>query len=284
MQEKLNQFCELLREKKCKFWSNSDELGKEVFIGLSDLQQKHPAPGYLKLPYTTDDIMDVLEADITHVYSQRRDALGDIEKDIQNAKKSVDMVARVYISELIKGGKLAQAIFEAVTRTKNSEDFIVQHVFTDPGNRSLADKVYNLEDPSKSHWKNLNIYLEHLNKDSPVAFWGQCDRVAELIRENCKDIGRKIIFKLGYIKEHVLPYSMCVIDDKVLYVTFYTLAGASGDQWGTWGTYSPTVRLESVQQHGRSWVDLFLREKRAIFNTKSNKYIRIVEEKTIPKS
>ena len=47
---------------------------------------------------------------LTNAYPQREDALSDVLEDIRNAKSSIEMYARVYISELMKGTQFAPAV------------------------------------------------------------------------------------------------------------------------------------------------------------------------------
>ncbi len=194
---------------------------------------------------------------MTHAYPTRTAALPDIKADIALAEESVCMYARVFISELIKDPEFAQIIGRIADRWDNTKDpLLVRHCSTDPRDIDLAEKLYKMEDPNRERWKTITEYCNHI-KWGHGAFTERHADVAKFLSHKSKkdpSIRRKIQFEDGWIEGSLLPYSLVVIDEKIVYVSIYAMSS------NKYGTFAPTMRLVAEPCDDTSWAERFLEE------------------------
>jgi hypothetical protein len=200
---------------------------------------------------------------MTHAYPARTAALPDIKADIALAEESICMYARVFISELVKDPEFAQMIGKIADRGSNTDTpLTVRHSSTDPRDIDLAEKLYKIEDPKVERWKTITEYCNHIK-------WGHAafaDRHADLTKylaqrgKKDPDQRRKVQFEDGYIENSLLPYSLVVIDERIVYVSIYSLSS------NKYGTFAPTMRLVVEPNDEISWAERFLEEANKIHN------------------
>lgn len=186
---------------------------------------------------------------LTYAYMNRREAFDDMIKDIESARKSVEMYARVYLSELIKDPLFVSAIEKAIQTTAKENGLRIRHVSTDYNNNSLVESLWKKEDPDEKRWKSVSLYKDHLISSNAVF-----DDIRGILSEK-----EGVIFERTYLKT-LLPFSMLSIDDEILYVSFYEISPK-------YGTHAPTMRLVCKENCKNTWVDLFLGYKQEIDTT-----------------
>lgn len=200
-----------------------------------------------------DRIEDIFRlTGMTAAYPSRNDARPDMLGDMQRAKRSIRMYARVYLSELVRDTPgFASAIGAAASAFKGK--LFVQSTTTDPTDKHLVGRMWALEDPFQTRWASVAEYRKHL-KQARDAIHAAIDS-AKLGLQSIK--GRRPVSFQGRVVKLILPYSLLVVDDSVVYVSFYRLSHT------TYGTHSPTLRLENDPKRV-DWADTFLREARQI--------------------
>lgn len=209
---------------------------------------------------------------LTYAYPERSSAINDMLNDISNAQNSVCMYARVYISELVKGTMFSPAIMKAAANSlKGDSPLLIRHVSCDSTDKVLAQKQYAIEDPDKKRWNSLEDYQTHLKWSTEVFEERYRDvlNLSESKKYKNNPDRKTILFENGFLRESLLPYSLVIIDNKIIYVSFYALSS------NRYGTFAPTMRLVSESNEETSWADRFLEEKEKIdnnFTPKVKKY------------
>lgn len=201
---------------------------------------------YIRL--TPEDIETLYKTSgFIHVYPTRREALDNMIEDIGSARKSIEMYARVYFSELIKEPKFISAIEKAILKGTEKNGFRIRNFSTDYSNDYLVGILWKKEDSSHiKEWQNIDDYKNHLKRGNAIF-----DQIKDLFSNN-----KDVVFERAYLKsDSLLPFSILSIDDEILYVSFYDLSPK-------YGTHAPTVRL--VHKENKLWVDLFLGYKQNI--------------------
>lgn len=188
---------------------------------------------------------------LTYAFRKRQEAKQQMLEDVGRAQRSVEMYARVYINELITetedfGAALARAAAGC------AENLTVAHVSTCPSEDSIAAEAWHLEDPERQQWPELENYKSHLRR-SDVFF----DQLAQQLESSARPEAR-IDLRRGHLKTLVLPYSLVIIDDQIVYVSFYGLAR------NPFGKHAPTMRLVKDPEDERSWASYFLKERQVI--------------------
>ncbi len=189
---------------------------------------------------------------MTHAFPSREAAKPAMLRDISKADFSVRMYARVYLSELVKDvSGFTDSVREAIGVAKG--DFLVRSTTTNNKDVALMQRLYSQEDPEGLVWTTLDEYTGHVRNAAR--------RVGNLFRAVEKGLEasgseEKVRFELREIDD-VLPHSLLIIDERVVYVSFYRLSSTAH------GTHAPTLRL--VNEEGRAdWADIFLRDARHI--------------------
>lgn len=185
---------------------------------------------------------------MTTAYPNREEAKKDMFRDIAKAKVSVRLYARVYLSEIVKDThQFATSIKKAVANAKGQ--LLLRSTANNHSSDVVVDRLYQLEDPKRRRWKSREAYLNHLAQAD-----GSIEHLAsEIADEVGPKSGRKRIRFEKRVVNEIFPHSMLVIDESLVYVSFYRLSHT------TFGTHSPTLRL--VNEPNRlDWADTFLRE------------------------
>lgn len=187
----------------------------------------------------------------TSAFLERHDAIHQMLDDMANAETRISMYARVYLSELIKqADAFSEAIINAVSKSSESH-FLVEHISTNyslESNERIIRQLWLHENADHRRWATVDDYVKHLQ--SSDAYF--VDIQNALVNNSPSDIGEKHVeFRRAYIKECFLPYSMLIIDKKIMYVSFYTLTKQR------YGTHTPTLRLSCEQNNtwGASFLD-----------------------------
>lgn len=196
---------------------------------------------------------------LSYAYLARREATDRIAQDICDARESISMYARVYISELIKDTRVFSAAIESAVRSsdggKSSGELVISHASTDPEDTQLVEKVWEQEDPQHREWTSADEYRHHLRR-SDVSF----EKIHRELGDKLRDVPiaerKRVRMKRRYITGCVLPYSLVIIDDRVVYVSYYSLSSGS-----RFGSFAPTMRLTCDGCSKESWARAFLREK-----------------------
>ena len=234
-------------------------LGKAAAL-IKEAIRRVDAPGAFvrRLGVRVKDIEEFYKiTGLSYAYHIRDEAKDRMLADMRNAKRSISMYARVYISELMKHTtRLVEALFHAA-QAHDCEELLFSLASTSSEDEFLAAEVWRQEDPQRKWWTTLEEYREHLKK--PELFFNSAhsqlgDRLAHLPLEK----RRKVRFKRSYLRECLLPYSMVVIDACVLYVSFYSLSPER------YGTFAPTMRLVCDSEGDQTWASSFLKEKEDI--------------------
>ena len=236
---------------------NSSAFGTTV-MNLKPLIEKldpNPRNVWAKRGLTEEDIGQFFyDTGLTHAYPDRIRAMDQILSDIKGASESVSMCARVYISEILKSPVLSPSIYYAAQ--KNQKACIVfTHTSTSPENEELVTSAYKRE-PSVA--ENIDQYRKHLGR-SDVEFDSRFEELKQLKAKGASVVG-SVKFVRRFLKSE-LPYSLIVIDEKIVFVSFYPIAGI--------GTYAPSMRLVSDDVGNDSWAKKFLDVNRQILETGS---------------
>ncbi len=197
---------------------------------------------YIRL--TPEDIETFYRmSELTYVYPTRMEALDNMIEDIGSARKSVEMYARVYISELIKDPRFISAIEKAIIRGAVKNGLRIRSFSTDYSNDSLVGILWKKEDSSHiKEWQGIDDYKNHLKRGNAIF-----DRIKDLFSNN-----KDVVFERAYLKsDFILPFSILSIDEEILYVSFYDLSPK-------YGTYAPTIRLACKENCRNKLVDLFI--------------------------
>ncbi len=190
-------------------------------------------------------------------------------KDIGEAKESVEMYARVYISNLIKNtGEFVSAIIKAIDSSQCKNGLRIRHVSTNYSDKSLVEMLWNLESPTPRIWTTKEKYKEHLKTSD--AYFESIKKHFSTNKHSPKDV----IFERAYLtRKYPLPFSILSIDDKTIYVSFYDMGVKPN-----FGTFAPTIRLVSKKTARiETWADLFLKYKQDI----DEKFLSKIEKITV---
>jgi|GEM_PF-5804464 len=201
----------------------------------------------------------LLRTGLTHIYEQRKMALGKMIADIEEARDHIRLYARVYVSELIRDEqRLGPALLEAARRrAEQGQDgpLKVDYVSTDPDDRPLVQQLYRIEDGQARRWQTLEEYEHHVRGWALDELWESIERRCKTRRGGEGEVPEgSLLLQRRYFKDFLTPYSMLAIDGRVLYVGFYTF-----NQGKKYGSHSPTVRL-SAEGDNPTWFRLFLEE------------------------
>ncbi len=193
---------------------------------------------------------------LTHAFQTRLEALPRMLEDIQNAKRSISMYARVYLSNLLKSPELADALATAVTsKAAAGSRFVVRNVSTDPEDLALVNQLYLFEDPGKRRWKTVDEYCRHLTGSNALYDEKYEDLQGKLARIE-KGQRATVLFERHYLVNYLLPYSLLIVDDAIVYVSFYSLSSKR------YGEFAPTMRLSYKSGDSeRRWAYKFLQER-----------------------
>lgn len=196
---------------------------------------------------------------LTYAYQSRLEAHPKMLEDIRNANHSIVMYARVYLSDLLKSPDFAEAITKTVASKKASDStFLVKHISSDPEDKDLVNQLYAFEDPEKRRWKSLESYVNHV-KESDSLFDERYEDISSKLASIKNAERAKVSFERHYITKYLLPYSLLIIDESIVFVSFYSMST------NRYGTFAPTMRL--VFHSGdpeRRWAFKFLQEKDTI--------------------
>lgn len=200
---------------------------------------------------------------ITHAYTARQEAAADMLRDIESATHSVELFARVYISELFyQSESLPGALLKAIAKREKATrapcgPLLVRHVATDPRNEANVSELRRLEDPHLETplWDTDEEYRAHLTKRSEKKF-ARCANKLQIMVNQSPDIAPQpprelAVFKKHCFKNWITPYSLVAIDRKILYVGFYLL-NRHGKRYGR---ESPSIRMTEGK-----WFEWFLNE------------------------
>ncbi|RMH17608.1 MAG: hypothetical protein D6696_15155 [Acidobacteria bacterium] len=194
---------------------------------------------------------------LSNAYRAREDARHDMLNDVEAARRSVSLYARVYITELIKRPpQFAAALKRAATNVQAGR-LVVTHTSTSPRNAPLAGKAWELEDPLRERWQSVEEYQRHLKRSDDL-FTKTHQVLSEEVASGEAQARASVLFVRRYLTK-VIPYSMVVIDGCILYVSFYSM---SRDE--RYGKFAPTMRLTCDGDDGDSWAHAFLHEQRDI--------------------
>lgn len=199
---------------------------------------------------------------LTQAYTKRDESIDDMFNDISKAKHSVSMYARVYLSNLIKSSeRFSEAIISSLQDNKNSL-LTLEHISTsyDKSNLPVIEQLWKHEDPKARRWKTIESYISHL-QGSDSQFKDIRDEIVETIPSQIDK--RRLQLKRSYISDILLPYSLLVIDNEIMYISFYTLTSKA------YGTYAPTLRLTCKDV--KTWGSFFLKQKEKIDRIYVNK-------------
>ena len=122
--------------------------------------------------------------------------------------------------------------------------------------KALSQKQYEAEDPEKRRWPTLQKYQDHL-KWSNQAFEVQHKKLVEYLdlRGHLEsDKRRKARLENVSITGSLLPFSLIVIDKKILYASIYALSA------GRFGMFAPTMRMVVKEEEETCWANKFLIE------------------------
>jgi len=197
---------------------------------------------------------------LSYVYRAREESREKMLSDMRQAKTAIAMYARVYISELIKDFRgFSESIAAAVERRDNSQtpELVVSHTSTDYRDDALVEQIWAQEDPGHEEWSSLEDYQRHL-KRSDVKFSQLHKHLSEMLASSRAARRKRVRFKRSYLSRCVLPYSLLVIDESIVYVSFYSLSK------GRFGTFAPTMRLVCSSGSCDTWAQSFLAEKNDI--------------------
>jgi len=166
--------------------------------------------------------------------------------DIESARESVRIYARVYLSELVKHPQLPQRLAQAASK---SNGLVFRWVSCDIEDEVVAEKIRAIEnDPQKPRWPGLADFLTHM-RQARLDF----DRIVERIFEELGKDKTKLRPESRSFDHFVPPYSMVLVDERIAYVSLYRASG--------YGTYSPTFRID--RERGKpDWIGDFLPAKK----------------------
>ncbi len=216
------------------------------------------APGALRL--TSKDMRAFYRSSgLTYAFKQRRESIERMLEDIRSSHSSLEMYARVYISNLIKNPDLVHALRAvACAQPKQSpEPFVVRHVSTGYEDRALTNLLWKQEDPHGKIFNTISVYESHL-KRSDREFEARHEELKETLAALDQEKRRSFRFERSYIVNWIMPYSLVVIDRSIIYVSFYSIAKKE------YGSFAPTMRLVCDASSCDSWATLFLEAKAQI--------------------
>lgn len=216
----------------------------------------------------------VIEKGLDDLYERREDAREPILDRIAASERSLELYARVYISELIKQGKrLAEAILAAVVRgtvAGVTDPYEIRLVSVDPEDSRTVARLWRIEDPNDAslRWKGgPEEYREkHLLAAVPSHYdslWNSLHKQIEERQRRRGVLGRKIRVSRAYFQDYLTPYSVVMIDREVLWVGLYTFTRLFGSD-KNYGTFTPTMKLIDLEPGKTSWFDRFVEEVRRV--------------------
>lgn len=226
----------------------SENLQPHVRKACVELQRQMSTLGLRnRAPTTTSGpFAEVEKSGITHFYEYRRNATDQMLIDIESARESVRIYARVYLSELVKHPELPQRLALAASK---SNRLVFRWVSCDIEDELVAEKIRAIEnDPQKPRWPELADFLRHM-RQARLDF----DRIVERVFEQLGKDRIKLQPESRSFDHFVPPYSMVLVDERIAYVSLYRASG--------YGTYSPTFRID--RERGKpDWIGDFLPAKK----------------------
>ena len=133
--QQLEEFCELVKKKACRYWENPADLGSKVSRSLINLMKKSPAVGWVR----ADQMMESTSAEILRLKTR----IEELEAGIQASRE----IAPAGTEGLAQGEELFQINFTAVAREKQIGGAF--QIFDNPP----AQKVYAFN--FKASWNDI---------------------------------------------------------------------------------------------------------------------------------
>jgi Predicted nucleotide-binding protein containing TIR-like domain len=212
----------------------------------------------------------VVERGLENVYERREDARQEILDRITNSRRSLELHARAYLSELIQDrGGLAQAILSGVVRGAAAgitEPFEIRLITTDPDDAKTVAQLWRIEDPPDGdlRWprgpdqyrsEHLLGRVEQKNRD----LWRALQLAISDRSAKHGPVGRRIVVRRAYFRDYLTPYSVVIVDREVLWLGLYTFTRVFAPD-PSYGTFSPAMKLGDLEDGKASWFDRFLEE------------------------
>lgn len=201
----------------------------------------------------------LLDTGITHAWRQRKDATSMMLQDISEARQSVTMIARVYLSELVKDEAFAPTLTRWAAGKADGER-LVTLIGSDPDDVALMNEQYAVE--NRLHFfDNLDHYLTHVKSKA---------KGTALVVEEAIALGlslrthRPATVRLttSCVAGPLLPWCFLEIDRRVVYVSFYRRHGAA-----TYGTNAATLRAERPEKGDARFFDQLVDEVAGLVKT-----------------
>lgn len=190
---------------------------------------------------------------LTHAYQKREEAKPAILQDIAAAHHLVAMYARVYIDEVLKDAEsFCAALAQAATTMPLDRDLVVVHTSTSPDDLALAESAWRNEDPTAVEWSSIEDYQRHLRRSDH-----HFDRRYEDVEVHLAKIPHQKRKRVRFVRRYLmqsLPYSLVVVDERVIYVSFYSMSKSR------FGTFAPTMRFVIDSVNDDTWAKYFIRE------------------------
>lgn len=176
---------------------------------------------------------------ITAIYTTRESAKNDVLDDLKISKKSCRMYASVYISEVVKHSDFNGNIARAAQLAKSSgESYIFSYCSLHP-------------EPEDAHGVAiLEMWARREGDKSTQSISDRIHRGTEMFIAAALSVKERANIEVSrrYYVGYPSPHSMIIIDDQVVYVSFY-------DWYHKRGDHALTLRLENGP-----WAQTFLRE------------------------
>jgi hypothetical protein len=212
------------------------------------------------VPYTRWDSVlraeQLLDTGITHAWKQRKDATALMLQDIAGAGQSITMIARVYLSELVKDEAFPSVLTRWAQRGGPAERAVTL-IQSDPEDTGLMAEQYATEN-QRARWRDVGGYADHVRGQGAFT----ADIVEGALRAGLalRTSGPGAVrLTQGRVSGSLLPWCFLEIDRRVVYVSFYRRQGTS-----TYGTNAPTLRAERPEKGDARFFDQLVIEAAAL--------------------
>lgn len=174
-------------------------------------------------------------AGIAKIYDDRAGANGDMLEDLRNSQASCRMYAAVYLSQFVKNERLKAALLEAASRAHSrKKKYNISYCSFAPDEIEPNGSLLRIWAARENELDNSGV-IKRIQKGSQI-FEGLEKSIEAALGKGRTRITRR------FFKNYLSPHSLLIIDDSIVYVSFYTWRHISGDS-------APTLRLESGPWH-----------------------------------
>ena len=226
-QEAFQRFKTKLSDHLWDRWTDVRELKGGAIAALTALRKDYPRPGWIPSP-NADLLEGLSQQGLTRIYEYRDEAIPAVLRDISCSQRSCWISAALYVDKLIKRDQHDAVVEALVAAGKRADASGHQYEL------SFCSLSPDMSGQGVAGSGNAAILTawQHREKDDEIASLiqrierGSSDfnLLAGLVSEACPSV----CVERRYFHGYLVPHSLVVIDDSIVYVSFYDWSRQSG--------------------------------------------------------